>query len=282
MSDNPAASYDFDRMLGAGDDDAALLDEFLGGDEGHQEAPAAVEAPKPPARREEPPRPSGGLQPKIAAVRKQIDELAQKITTQRETGVYVVRDEDGSNARFDYVALQEDQTRLSQLRMEWDDLKERDREYRDLREGSAKTAAKFAKEFLRRELPRYDERVRGPLAEKFAELFRAASAEGVWSSAQYSDKGRLVAALQSLMETSLGIVAKSQFRRADQAGKPNSGFEAGDDDADKAKDKPEDDDDEFTRGIMEAYNRRKAGSMSVADQRRAQIAAAQAKEGASR
>ncbi len=255
-------SFDYGALFEESDD--TILESLLA--EGSPEEGQRQEKPTEKTEQRQQQRPSGGFQIQIATLQKQLDELEKKIETHKETGVYITKGSDGQSV-FDYVSMQQDISRQATLNRRLQEVKERAREAREFANSHTQTVTKFAQAFLRREINSYPPEMRKKLAEQFAKSFEYLRDQGTWSDSMYQDKAKLVNGLQAVMNTALGVVARDQYRSKDHAGKP-SGFEEGDEEQPRRKEEPENDDDDFTRALMGAYEKRKIGSMSVAQRRR--------------
>ena len=273
MSDK--AGFDYAALFE--ENDEGLLDSILGDTSGEPEEPdIAPEAPAqgrqpqqepPPPRQQQKRAPSGGFQVQIARLTKEIEDLEKKIDTHRETGAYVVKASNGEGSVFDHVALQEDIARMNSLSRRLGDTRERAREARETSETQAKSASRFAQEYLKREIQHYPEEMRKRIAEKFVATFRELREQGTWSNPMYQDREKLAAGLQSLMNTVLGGITREQYRKDGHRSR-SSGYEEGDEQSRDRPRKDEDDDDEFTKQLMSAYQSRKSGSMSIAERKR--------------
>lgn len=263
-------AFDYAALFEESDD--AILEGLLAegpGEEQRQEQPKQTEKPEP--RQQQ--RPSGGFQIQIATLQKQLDELERKIENHKETGVYITKGNDGQSV-FDYVAMQQDISRQAALSRRLSEVKERARDAREAASSHTQSVTKFAEAFLKREIGAYPQDMRKRLAEQFVKHFQYLRDQGTWADSMYQDKTKLANGLQAVMNSALGTIAREQYRSGEHAGK-TSGYEEGDEDRREDKKRPEDEDDDFTKALMESYNRRKLGSMSVAERKRQERAAAE-------
>ncbi len=273
MSDQ---AFDYRALLG--EDDESVLDSLMA-ERQPDEAPPKEEQRREPEKQK---KPSGGYQIQIARLRKEIEELESRLLNHREKGTYITKDNDG-RSMFDHLAYQEDQVLLGQKKRQLDDVRDAARESQTISEAQSQKIARWAGAYLKREVGSYPEHMRKRLQELFTQQFRQLKDQGTWSNPMYGEMEKAVSAFDSIMSNVVGFIAREEYRKPKGDRKPApSGFDEDDDTLDAKPDDDEDGDDEFTKGVMEAYARRSGKSMSVAEYRRLERekAAEKAKKGA--
>jgi hypothetical protein len=242
-----------------------ILEEALGSS-GFEDAPRRsveekVELPSPP------PSASGGLKPMIERKRKEMIDLEKRLLNHEEGGTYTRKGEDG-RSYFDYVAMQKDSVLLQQLKREYDELRERDRDFATRAATQSQRAQGIARKYAERELPKVPERARKAAAQMFADIFKRMD----WSKPEYADQSAVQAVVEQIFDTAFGNAIRRSSAAPD-APAASAGYDADDDPP--AKKKTGEDEDDFTNNLMYAYDRRRRGSMTVAEAKRAAAAAAQ-------
>lgn len=247
-----------------------ILEEALG-EVGEREPEHEAPPPAPPQQTQ------GGLKPMIERKRKEILDLEKRIETHRETGIYTKKSDRGDTF-FDYVLMQEDNARLTRLTREYNELRERDREFATRATTQSQRAQAVARAYIDKELPKVPEKARRLTAQMFAEIFKGMLERNEWSKPMYADRAAIQSVVEQMFDTAFG----SALRRSGAtpgAAPAASGLDDGDDP--EAPPKPEADEDDFTNNLLFAYDRRRRGSMTVAEAKRAAAAAAAEKKGAS-
>lgn len=220
------------------------------------------EPPAPPPVPVAPSQPTGGYAPLIAAKRKEMQAMADKIRTHRDTGVYIYKTAQGEE-RFDNIAFQEDNATLTVLNRELDDLIRKQDEHQRLVAQRVAAINEVARQVFRREIAKVPQAQHRAIAEHFAEVFRSIP-ESEWAKPIYANRAHMESAILQLVQTAYGRAAFTNYK-----GAPPTGL---DDDPAPEKPESEDDVDDFTNNVLYALEQRQARSMSVADQRRAQAA----------
>jgi hypothetical protein len=221
-----------------------------------------IPPPSPPA--------SGGLKPMIDKKRKEIIELEKKMETHRETGAYSKTGGDG-NSYFDYVSMQEDTARLQRMNRELTELRERDRDFATRATTQAQRAQGLARKYVERELPKVPERARKLVAQTFVEIFKRID----WSRPDYADQAAIQPVVEQIFDTAFGHGLR-RSKGAPDAPAADAGYD--DEDDPPPPKKPGEDEDDFTNNLMYAYDRRRRGSMTVAEAKRAAAAEKGAKQ----
>jgi hypothetical protein len=215
---------------------------------------------------------TGGLKPMIDRKRKEIIDLEKKMETHEETGAYSKRGSDGSTL-FDYVSMQKDTVLLGRLKREYDELRERDREFATRATTQSTKAQDLARRYLTNELPKVPEATRKLAGEMFASIFKGMMDRNEWAKPVYADRAKVQEVIEQIFDTAYGHA----LRRGSTATPGSSGFD--DDDDPKPKPRAQGDDDPFTENLLYAHDRVRRGSMSVADARRAALAATKRGDG---
>ena len=236
-----------------------FLEEALGGEtQVDDDAPRTVEPPRAPA--------SGGLKPMIERKRKEIIDLEKKLEEHETHGTYTKKGTDGQSY-FDYVSMQRDTTVLGRLRREYEELRERDREFATRATTQAGRAEQIAREYLNAELPKVPEAARTATGQNFAEIFKQMRDSGEWTKAVYADRAKVQVAIEQIYDAAFGRA----LRQTNSAPPGSSGLDASSDQ--RAKPDPNAGDDDFTSNLLYAHDRVKARGMTVAEAKRQALAA---------
>lgn len=240
-------------------EEALGASEYSGDDEPRRPVAEKVELPSPT------PSVSGGLKPMIDRKRKEMIDLENKLLNHEKDGAYARKGDDG-RSYFDYVAMQKDSVRLQQLKREYDELRERDRDFATRSATQAQRAQGIARRYVERELPKLPERTRKLATQTFVEIFKRMD----WSKPEYADQAAVQGVVEQIFDTAFGRALRASKGAPDAPAAPG-GYDV-DDDPPPQKAAGEDDDD-FTNNLMYAYDRRRRGSMTVAEAKRAAAAA---------
>ena len=240
-----------------------ILEEMLGGD--YVPEPEPTPPPPPPVST------SGGLKPMIDKKRKEIVDLEARLLSHEENGTYQKKGEDG-RSYFDYVAMQKDTVRLQQLQREYSELRERDRDFATRASSQAQRAQAVARAYIDKELQKVPQRARKMTAQMFAEIFKGMLERNEWSKSVYADRAAIQSVVEQMFDTAFGSALRRTAGTPEAPSAP-SGYDPEDDAPEKKT--PESDDDDFTNNLMYAYDRRRRGSMTVAEAKRAALAATQ-------
>jgi len=232
-------------------------------------------APPPEPKREEPQRRPGGLAPMISRKRQEIIDLEKKIETHEETGVYTKKSEDGQSY-FNYVAMQKDTVTLQKLNRELNELQRKDTELTGMAEQRSKKVASAAKLFLDRELAKTEERLRKPTREMFLQIVGPMLQRGEFSQQKYSDNELVRQTFDQVFSAAYGHAIRnanggSSVRK--EGAPPPGGYDERDD-SQRPRNPNDEDEDDWTNNLMYAYNRKKQGSLTVAEMKRQQAEAA--------
>lgn len=215
--------------------------------------------------------PTGGYTPLIAAKRKELDEL-QKRYEEYETNDYYMKRGANGQEYFDGVAHQKDGIVIGRLARELDDLLRKQDEANRLLSHRAGQAREMARSVFQREMAsaRVSDAEKKAIAEEFAKVFQTIPASE-WARPMYADRSVMDTAVVQLIETAAG-----RLRRQQWSGAAPSGLDG------EAPGMPaaEEEEDDLMNNMMYALDNRVAGSMSIADRRRAE--AARQKEGGQR
>lgn len=250
-------------------DGSSLLEEMM------QYGAQEPEPAPPPPKQEEPARRPGGLAPMIARKRQEIIELEKKIETHEETGVYTKKNDDGQSY-FNYVAMQTDTIKLQKLNRELNELRQKDTELNSLAQQRSQKVAGAAKIFLERELAKTEERLRKPAREMFLRIIGQMMQRGEFSQQKYADSELVKSTFDQVFNAAYGYAARnasggSSMRR--EGAPPSGGYDERDD-SELPRNPTDQDEDDWTNNLMYAYNRKKQGSMTVAEMKRRQAEAA--------
>lgn len=212
-------------------------------------------------------RSASAIQSLIGQKQKQIKEIEQRIETHRDTGAYSAKDEHG-NPYFDFMRMQEDNSKVNRLQREVNDLKDQQRDFERTSASRTEQAKRSARATAEREKVALDPELWREVATTFTEVINGMTAGGEWAKAKYSDATHMEAVITQAWEASLGHVVRRRSTAKVSGNPASQGFDGSQANKNEAPPAPEDD--PFTNNLMYAYERRAKRGMTFAEQKRAQ------------
>jgi hypothetical protein len=156
---------------------------------------------------------------------------------------------------------------LTRLQREYNELRERDREFADRATSQSTRAEQMARAYLNAELPKVPEAARRATGELFATIFKEMRDRGEWAKAAFADRAKVQDALEQMFDAAFG----RSLRQTNTAAPGSVGLDADSDP--KRRPRPEDAEDDFTSNLLYAHDRVRRSGMTVAEAKRAALAA---------